>query len=82
MPEASSSSAAKAATTLAVAGSAEAAFLAGFDLHPGGQHAGGGVAGAKAGFALVEDVDAAAGCGQTPADAEADHTGADDQNGR
>ncbi len=67
---------------LAVAVQRKLAFLAGFDLHPGGQHAGGGVAGAQAGFPLVEDMDAASGGGQTPADAEADHAGANDQNGR
>ena len=67
---------------LAVAVQRKLAFFAGFDLHSGGQHAGGGVAGAKAGVALVENMDAASGCGQTPADAEADHAGADDQNGR
>ena len=66
---------------LAVAVQRKLAFLAGFDLHPGGQHAGGGVAGAKAGFTLVEDMHAASGGRETPADAEADHAGADDQNG-
>ncbi|GEO38715.1 hypothetical protein SAE02_28630 [Skermanella aerolata] len=66
---------------LAVAVQRKLAFLAGLNLHSGGQHAGGGLAGAQAGVALVEDMDSASGCGQTPADAEANDAGADDQNG-
>ena len=53
-------------------------LLAGLRLGAGRQHAGGGVARAGSGRALVEHRTAAPRCGQPPRDAEADHAGAND----
>ena len=55
--------------------------LARFGLDAGGEHAGGGMAGAPADRALVEDVDPAAGLRQPPADAQPADAAADDGDG-
>ena len=55
--------------------------FAGFGFDAGGEHAGGGMTGAPADRALVEDVDPAAGLRQPPADAQPAHAGADDGDG-
>ena len=63
---------------LAVAAERDQRFLAGLGLGAGGEHPGGGVAGARAGRAAVEHRDRCAARGQPPGDAEADDAGADD----
>ena len=55
--------------------------LARFGLDAGGEHTGGGMTGAPADRALVEDVDPAAGLRQPPADAQPADAAADDGDG-
>ena len=63
---------------LALAPERDQRFLARLGLGAGGEHPGGGVAGAAAGGAAVEHRDRGALRGQPPGDAKPDHAGADD----
>ena len=55
-------------------------FLAGLQPRAGGEHAGGGMTGAPAGLALVEDGDGGSALGKAPGDRQADDAGPDDDD--
>ncbi len=63
---------------LALAPERHQRVLAGFGFATGGEHAGGGIAGAAAGGRALEDVNLRSPRRQSPGDAKAHHPGADD----
>ena len=69
-------------TRLAVAAERDQCLLAGLRLATGSEHAGRGVARARAGLAAVEHRDRRTARGEAPSNAKADHAGADDGNAR